>query len=121
MEQIKQIRAMKKPLDTMENDRDMHGQGFNYAIDKVLKILDAEPSQPSSGADRPWQEWVDYLDRIISAQIATALLSAPKAEPQKTKVPMAMLRELGDDGEYHYPDSQLIEIANRYNVEVENI
>jgi len=73
-EHVEIIRSMKRRLDTMENDGDMFGQGFNHAIDRVCKLLEAEPpSGAESGEEKDAREWAMWfsINHLPNADLKT--------------------------------------------------
>ena len=73
-EHVEIIRSMKRRLDTMENDGDMFGQGFNHAIDRVCKLLEAEPpSGAESGEEKDVREWAMWfsINHLPNADLKT--------------------------------------------------
>jgi hypothetical protein len=97
--------VIRKVLFSMECIFDMDSP---YELDRLAALAILEADNPT----------------VLEAKVA--LLEADAAayrhvdgtRQDKPTVPMALLREVSDDGEYTHPDSELTRIAARYEYEV---
>jgi hypothetical protein len=66
------IEAFRRPLDSMENDGDMFGKGFNYAIDKIVALF---ASRPQPEAPKDTRELADMEDAGECADVVYDILT----------------------------------------------